>query len=392
MTAAIELSGVGKCYRKLEERPTLLRTLLPLRREAHLALWALRDLDLRVGQGETVAVVGQNGAGKTTLLRLLAGVTSPTVGRVRVNGRIGPLIGLGVGFHAEMSGRENVLVNGMLLGLTAKEVQARFDAIVEFAELRQFIDTPVKFYSSGMFARLGFAVIAHIDPTILLVDEILAVGDARFQLKCFDRIRALQADGATVVMVSHAMHMIRQLCRRGVMIRHGRLEYDGDLEGAIAAHERSVLGDARPDVGAPVALLDRRFARTDGDACRVGHEEPVDVILRLRFNQRIEDPVITVGAIAADGLLTGFNSTPVGGSWRTFGPGEEAVVRIGFPARLAGGTYRLAIEVKDRAGAERLARSDDLILEVAERSGATGVADLCAEIDIARAVPDVTRR
>src|SRR3954447_20987108 len=196
MSAAIELRGVGKRYVKLDERKALLRSVLPFGGAGRDDLWALRGIDLVVEDGEIVGILGANGADKTTLLRLLAGVTRPTEGRVCVRGRIAPLISIGVGFHPEMSGRENAVMNGMLLGLTAEQATGRLDEIVEFAELEEFIDTPVKFYSTGMAMRLGFSVIMHTDPTVLLIDEILAVGDAGFHVKCFDRLRSLHAQGS----------------------------------------------------------------------------------------------------------------------------------------------------------------------------------------------------
>ncbi len=381
MRAAIELRGVGKRYQKLEQSRTLLGSLVPFNREARHELWALQDLNLEVAPGETVGVLGQNGAGKTTLLRLLAGVTRPTVGRVRVEGRIGPLISLGVGFAQEMSGRENVLVNGMLLGLSASEVQSRFDQIVEFAGLERFIDTPVKFYSSGMLMRLGFGVIAHINPTILLVDEILAVGDARFQLKCFERLRNLQAEGATILMVSHSMHMLRELCDRALLIRHGRLVFDGEVEEAVSLHRRGLVDDQRRESG-PVQFVVRRFTDTGTEWRRAVYDEPVELELRLRFNQFVEDPVVAVGVITNSGLFAGFDATAGGRSWRTFNPGQEATVRIKFRARLGGGTYRIIIDVKDRVGADTLARTDDLILTVTPRDGSSGLADVCAEVEL----------
>jgi ABC-type polysaccharide/polyol phosphate transport system ATPase subunit len=382
MSAAIELRGVGKLYTKLNEQPTLVRSLIPIKRETRQELWALRDIGLEVAQGETIGILGHNGAGKTTLLRLLAGVTRPTVGRVRVHGRIGPLISLGVGFHNEMSGRENVLVNGMLLGLTAEEVSARFDEIVEFSELERFIDTPVKFYSSGMFMRLGFAVMAHIDPTILLVDEVLAVGDARFQQKCFARLRELREQGATVVMASHSMYGVRQLCERAVVMRRGRVEYDGDIEEAIALHQGRATGSADLTADAPAEFVACGFESGVGEWRHAAHDELVELNLRLRFHRRVEDPVITVGAITAMGLFAGFDSTIQGGSWRTFEPGEEVDVHITFPVRVAGGTYRLIVDLKDGSGTERLARNDELILKVTEREGSSGLVDVCAEIEL----------
>jgi ABC-type polysaccharide/polyol phosphate transport system ATPase subunit len=380
MTTAIELKQVGKRYDKLEEQAMLLRSVLPFSRPVRQQLWALRHLDLSVQQGEAVGVLGHNGAGKTTLLRLLAGVTTPTEGRVRVVGRIAPLISLGVGFHDEMTGRENVLVNGMLLGLTARQVAERFDQIVEFSGLGDFIDTPVKFYSSGMFMRLGFAIVAHADPRVLLIDEILAVGDAGFQLRCFDRLRGLQEEGATIMMVSHAVHMIRQLCPRGLLIRHGRLRFDGAIEQAIALHEE--LGaDEDGGPGAIVEVLERRLLGSLGETHRAEYDEPLELQLRLRFQQLVEDPVVTVGVLTSDGRFGGFNATPVGQPWRTFVPGEEAFVRIAFPARLAGGTYNLVVEVKERVGTRPLARSAGL-LSVAGREGVSGLVDVGAQVEL----------
>ena len=231
---AIVVDSVGKRYTKLEEQAVLLRSILPFARPKKSDFWALRDVSFRVGEGETVGVLGRNGAGKTTLLRLLAGVTRPTEGHVTVRGPIAPLISVGVGFQREMSGRENVFLNGMLLGLTYEEVSERFDDIVAFAELHDFIDTPVKFYSSGMFMRLGFAVAIHIHPRTLLVDEVLAVGDGAFQAKCLRRMQELRDGGTTVVLVSHALHAIRHLCPRALLIIGGCLEYDGETPEALA--------------------------------------------------------------------------------------------------------------------------------------------------------------
>jgi ABC-type polysaccharide/polyol phosphate transport system ATPase subunit len=387
MPAVIELRSLGKRYQKLDQQPTLLRSLVPVKRETRQDLWAVRDVDLEVEQGEAIGVLGHNGAGKTTLLRLLAGVTRPTTGHVRVRGRVGPLISLGVGFHHELTGRENVLVNGTLLGLDAEQVRARFDEIVEFAELEKFIDTPVKFYSSGMYMRLGFAIIAHIDPTVLLVDEVLAVGDARFQQKCFARLRALREEGATIVMVSHSVYMVRQLCDRAVGMSHGRVVYDGDIDEAIARHQRSASSALEPGVEAPLEFVACEFGEGGGEWRHAAPDELVELGLRVRFHRRVEDPVITVGAMTEMGVIAGFVSSSQADSWRTFEPGEEAGLHVTFPVHLGGGTYRLIVDVKDGAGAERLARSDDLILKVAERDGSSGLADVRAEIELTESRP-----
>ncbi len=382
-TSVIELHELGKRYDKMQERGMLLTSILPFRRPARESLWALRGLDLTVSAGEIVGVLGHNGAGKTTLLRLLAGVTSPSEGELRVVGRIAPLISLGVGFHQEMSGRENVLVNGMLLGLTAGQVAERFDSIVAFAELEEFIDTPVKFYSSGMYMRLGFAVVVHVDPTILLVDEILAVGDAGFQLKCFERLRELREQGAAIIVVSHSLHTVRQLCRRAILIRHGKLVYDGEVEHAIAMHESLLAGGEEAGRG-PVEIIEERLVGPRGPVAHAAYDDPLELRLRLRFHARVDDPQIAFGSITTDGRFGGASATAPGERWRTFEPGEEADVAIGFRARMGPDRYRLPVEVKRRDGGKVLCRSDGVVLTVTGAGDATGLADVAARFALER--------
>src|SRR4051812_27791053 len=207
---AIEMRGVGKRYWKIQER-SLLRSLVPFGPSNRSEFWALRDADLALEPGETLGIIGRNGAGKSTLLRLLAGVTRPSTGMVRTRGRIAPLLSVGVGFHQEMTGRENVYVNAMLLGFDKRRIDRIFDEIVDFADLGAFIDTPVKFYSSGMYMRLGFSVAMHVEPDVLLVDEVLAVGDVGFRLRSFERMRDLQRQGAALVFVSHWLQAVQLL-------------------------------------------------------------------------------------------------------------------------------------------------------------------------------------
>jgi ABC-2 type transport system ATP-binding protein len=300
---------------------------------------------------------------------------------VRVAGRIAPLISLGVGFHQEMSGRENVLVNGMLLGLTAREISQRFDSIVEFAELREVIDTPVKFYSSGMTMRLGFAVVIHVDPTILLVDEILAVGDAAFQLKCLERLRELQRQGAAIVMVSHAMHQIRQLCPRAVLIRQGRVVYDGEVERAIALHYRAI--SAAPAAGsAPgaVEVLERELIGAPGEDHHANYDESLELRLRVRLQQMVHATEIEFAVKTDSGLLVTAQSAPLPAE-PSLEAGEELLVRIAFRARLGGGTYLLSARLTDSAKHD-LGGCQDLILFVAGRPGSMGAVDLRASMRI----------
>jgi lipopolysaccharide transport system ATP-binding protein len=236
----VRLDGVGKAFRRFEQKPFLLRNIvkrLTLRSERARDFWPLRHVSFDIRRGETVGVVGQNGSGKSTLLRLIAGAAYPTEGHIAVRGRVAPLLALGAGFQPDMTGRECVEINATALGLTRAEIAARLDDIVTFAELPDFIDTPVRYYSSGMLARLGFSVAVHTDPDLLLVDEVLAVGDHAFQVKCIERIEALRRDGVTIFFVSHDAIIVRRLCDRVLWLKDGRVARDGSAAEVLAAYE-----------------------------------------------------------------------------------------------------------------------------------------------------------
>jgi ABC-type polysaccharide/polyol phosphate transport system ATPase subunit len=381
MGAAVELHRVGKRYLKLDERSALLRSVLPFGGPARDDLWALRGIDLNVEDGEIVGVLGANGAGKTTLLRLLAGVTRPTEGRVLVRGRIAPLISLGVGFHPEMSGRENAVLNGRLLGLSSKQSTERLDDIVEFAELEDFIDTPVKFYSAGMSMRLGFSVIMHTDPTVLLIDEILAVGDAAFHVKSFDRLRTLHAEGATIIMVSHSMHMLRQLCRRGIVMRAGQIHHDGDIEDAIALHCATMSKlDGPADHATVVDVVERRLVVDEDENHHVGYDTPIELQLRLRFYRETPACRLSFAIVGAMGQPVASHSQVLQRE-RPFREGEEVEAKVRFRARLGGGNYELVARIHSTEG-ELLGISEGLILFVAGRPGSLGALDLRATIQV----------
>lgn len=238
--AAIEFGGVGKRYR-IGEAGFLGRLLRRTgTQDGPRDLWALRDVSFAVPRGEVLGIIGPNGAGKSTILKLLAGVTMPDTGEIRIAGRIAPLIELGAGFHPELSGRENVYLNGALLGLTRSEIDARYDEIVEFAELDQFMDTPVKHYSSGMFVRLGFALAVHTDPDILLIDEVLSVGDERFQRKCLRKFMQFRKEGKTIVVVSHDLGLVSGICSSILLLARGEVVALGEVEGAIGRYLQMV--------------------------------------------------------------------------------------------------------------------------------------------------------
>jgi len=239
----IEAQGIGKRYR----RSTLGGIRLPrlgrrLAGEPPDGFWALKDIDLELKAGDSLGIIGPNGAGKSTLLKILSRVTKPTEGWLKVRGRVGALIEVGAGFHPELSGRDNIFINGAILGMSRREVQRRFDEIVAFAELEDFIDTPVKKYSSGMYVRLGFAVAAHMDPDVLLVDEVLAVGDGRFQKKCIDSMVQYQRRGALIVLVSHYLANIVNNCNRAMLLRDGTIAGVGDADRICTDYMQEMMG------------------------------------------------------------------------------------------------------------------------------------------------------
>ncbi len=216
--------------------------------------WALRDVELAIGIGETVGLIGPNGAGKSTLLKILAGILRPTSGTVQVQGRIASLLELGAGFNGELTGRENVYLNGALLGLSRREVDALLDDIIAFSEQGPRIDDPVKHYSSGEYVKLAFSIAVHVDPDVLLVDEVLAVGDEAFARKCLSKIEEFQQAGKTILFVTHSLDLVTQLCTRGIVVDHGRVQYDGDPAFAVGTL-RKILGTDRP-IGQPVAPVE----------------------------------------------------------------------------------------------------------------------------------------
>jgi lipopolysaccharide transport system ATP-binding protein len=207
-------------------------------------LWALKDVSFEINQGERVGIIGRNGAGKTTLLKILSRITEPTRGRMRVKGRVGSLLEVGTGFHPELTGRENIFLNGAVLGMNRAEIKKKFDEIIAFAEVEKFLDTPVKRYSSGMYVRLAFAVAAHLDPEILVIDEVLAVGDLQFQKKCLNKMEDIAAGGKTILLVSHNMPSIMSVTSKCLLLSEGRLEEDGPSEEVVRKYQASFLSES----------------------------------------------------------------------------------------------------------------------------------------------------
>jgi lipopolysaccharide transport system ATP-binding protein len=364
---AIRVEHLGKRYRIGErERYRALRDTLadavkaPLRRLRSSArksvdntIWALRDVSLEVARGEVLGVIGHNGAGKSTLLKILSRITEPTEGRAEVRGRVGSLLEVGTGFHPELTGRENIYLNGAILGMKRAEIARRFDEMVAFAEVERFIDTPVKRYSSGMYLRLAFAVAAHLEPEILLVDEVLAVGDAAFQKKCLGRMSDVAREGRTVLFVSHNLPSIEKLCRRVVVIDGGRVTMQGDPVECITAY-LGARTEPKPAVDlAAVPRLDPRLVPVltgldlrDGvgnPISAVGCGEPLEFHLAYSASSEIANP--SFGIIISNGMgmpLFFLQTRAQLGLWDRAAPSGRLVCRLD-EMPLVPGEYLLTI-------------------------------------------------
>jgi ABC-type polysaccharide/polyol phosphate transport system ATPase subunit len=256
-------------------------------------IWALRDVSFALEEGDTLGIVGHNGAGKTTLLKILSRITHPTNGESRTRGRVGSLLDVGTGFHPELSGRENIYFNGSILGMKRREIDRRFDEIVDFAGLERFLDTPIKRFSWGMWLRLAFAVAAHVEPDVMLVDEVLAVGDVRFRERCLGKMSDLGREGRTVVFVSHDLGAIVQVCRRAIWIEQGRVRADGPSEEVVERYLRSAVGRTalatfEPDPGKPAQLLSAAITDENGAAIdEPRRDEPLTICFRFVIREPV---------------------------------------------------------------------------------------------------------
>ncbi len=304
------------------------------------AFWALKDVTFDVSPGEVVGIIGRNGAGKSTLLKILSRITEPTEGYAEIRGRIGSLLEVGTGFHPELTGRENIYLNGAILGMNRTEIESRFDRIVAFAEIEKFIDTPVKHFSSGMFVRLAFAVAAHLEPEILLVDEVLAVGDASFQKKCMGKMGEVASEGRTVLFVSHNMGAIVSLCSRCLLIEEGRIIKDGEVN-EVASYYQSTLYSATDDVSdlsdverygsgkARFTAVGLSYQDENGaplSVMRTGKDLMID--LQIKAQAEVRDANVALILYDATGYRLIDANTALQGVFLSLGPGEEASVHF----------------------------------------------------------------
>ena len=393
---ALDVRGLHEVFRVWHERrPGLKERLYRFKRANYRNFHALDGIDLTVRHGESVALIGANGSGKSTLLKVLAGILPPDAGQVSVYGRVATLLELGAGFHEELTGRENIYLNGAILGLRADEIDATFDAIVDFAGVRAFLDQPVRNYSSGMYVRLGFAIAVHVDPDVLLVDEVLSVGDATFQERSLAQMRGFGDRGKTVVLVSHDLGSVRALCERTVVLHRGRVAFDGPTDDAVEAYEALMAaGDdaepAQPDAPAPEELGrggDFR-ARMTKVVARAGQQVrtlsagtgglgplPTDALVTLEVEVTAREDLVADG-----GLSVGVNvrrpdvqpsiyETRTG--WRVtyVAPppqGSSLVATIELEARLLTGSYLIDLQVNNAETGrlhDRWAEAVELVVE-----------------------------
>lgn len=407
---AVLVDGVSKRFRLPREKVHTLkeRALHPFRRPGYDTLNALRDVSFAVEPGEFFGVVGRNGSGKSTLLKCLAGIYRADAGAIYVDGRVSTFIELGVGFNPDLAAYDNVMLNATMLGLSAKETRSRFDRIIDFAELQDFTELKLKNYSSGMLVRLAFSVMIQVDAEVLLIDEVLAVGDAAFQQKCFDEFGRIRASGATVLLVTHDMGAVQRFCDRAMLLERGRLTEIGDTEtvadrylqlnfspearraeadGAAPA-SAAAAGSAGDRVGDGRAEVVEAWveAEQDGRVELVGLGATVAVCARVRFADRVDDPLFSIGLDNSMGKLVWGASTKFADTGGPFCAGDEVVVRFDFTSRLAPDRYALTVGVaKDREGLAWLdLRHRAATMTVAGQRSDDGLVTLPFEVSVQR--------
>ena len=324
-------------------------------------LWALRDVSFDLAKGESLAFIGPNGAGKTTILKLLANITQQTEGDIKINGRLSALIELGSGFHAELTGRENIYLNGTILGLNKREIDRRFDQIVDFSELENFIATPVKRYSSGMQVRLGFSVAACIEPEILLVDEVLAVGDSVFRQKCVNRIHELINKGTSILFVSHNLWLVQSVCSRAIYLRKGQIEAIGDTGEVIDIYDREISEERSKNyelstqehfvAGGDIEIKKIDVVGFDSQDQSFHNDQPAEIHVYYTAYREIGEANVVVRIIRSDGLTCCMMRTKVDGFPLSIRHGAGVISLVINPLQLYGGSYYIQAMIRDSTDA-----------------------------------------
>jgi ABC-type polysaccharide/polyol phosphate transport system ATPase subunit len=388
---AVSVRSVSKSFRLPHQRFSTLkeRVLHPFAARTEDVLEALRDVDCEVRSGEFFGVVGRNGSGKSTLLKCLAGIYALDSGEISVEGRLSPFIELGVGFNPDLTARDNVLINAIMLGLSKREAQARFDEIIEFAELQDFIDLKLKNYSSGMSVRLGFSVAIQVDAEVLLVDEVLAVGDASFQQKCFEQFDRMKGEGRTILYVTHDMGSVERFCDRGIVLERGEVVDEGPPEVITRTYSELNFGHARqttPEGQAAARIVSAWCEGSDGERIITSRQgEECAVCVEVEFGEPVDEPVFSV-VIRNDVRHTILVLATDASGRRTgrFGPGDRRTVRFRFENRLAPSRYTLTPSVGAIGrSSDYYARAEDLATLMVQASALTGgVVDLPYELEI----------
>jgi ABC-2 type transport system ATP-binding protein len=406
--AAVDVQHVSKRFRLYKEKYTSLKErVLHAGRIPYQDFWALSDIDVTVETGETLGILGRNGSGKSTLLKCVAGILQPTSGQIVVRGHLAAMLELGAGFQPELSGRDNIFLNASLLGLPRREIERRFDEIVAFAELEEFIDNQVRFYSSGMYVRLGFAVAVNVEPDVLLVDEVLAVGDERFQQKCMDRVHEFQRQGRTIVVVSHSADVMRQICSRVLVIEAGKVVtvappgeairafrdclLEGEMsmsapvtqDGAAGAREAALPGERRVVISAAIARGSAPAGRSylvPGDSLRL--------TLEFQVNEPLTNVAFGCQILAANGSLV-FDCDSAMSEFRQVHDLVPGRYRVQFDfdsLPLLDGAYRIDARIQDAGGGVVHARLEPAAtFEVVNPGQVTGLVSLPVRIELAPA-------
>jgi ABC-type polysaccharide/polyol phosphate transport system ATPase subunit len=367
MDYAIEAQNLGKRYWvRGNAPPTLFGQMSSLfSRQERKPFWALRNVDFQVAKGRTIGIIGPNGSGKSSTMGLVAGTITPTEGTLRTSGRISSLLELGAGFHPDLTGRENVFLNGSILGIPREDIRSRFDHIVGFAGLEEFIDVPVKHYSSGMYVRLGFAVAVEMDPEILLIDEVLSVGDIAFQLKCLDRIRQFQKRGKTLLFVSHALQTVEEFCHEAILIHHGSLVARGEPQDVILEYIRNYMGEGgylyTQEFGTRrVEFGDVQLQVAAGQPSATFESgTPFRVKIPYIAHERIEKPVFGFSVKTGNGFYVYGSNTQNMGINLPFIEGEGEVELELNPLQLMHGNFFLSLSIHSWDHEEQFHRRED---------------------------------
>ncbi len=348
-----------------------------LKKENSDFIWALKDVSFEIKQGEIVGIIGKNGAGKSTLLKILSRITPPTEGSAVLNGRVSSLLEIGIGFHPELTGRENIYLNGAILGMKKNEIKAKFDEIVDFAEIEKFIDTPIKYYSSGMYVRLAFAVAAHLNSEILLVDEVLAVGDIEFQKKCIGKMEKVAHEGNTILIVSHNMSNIKALCDKAILLEQGKIKIMGDVNTVINTYmssyepdkcKRIIMDDDYVSGEKQIKVKYVYLVNSALNRFSVYWLTPIDIMMEIEVYESINDVSFGVGIKTLDDIWVYFvhQDDNTGGRWH-FNKGRYNI-SVRLKNNLKPGIYRLAIGAHHKHYLKNIFHIESIVLEILDYS------------------------